>query len=319
MFEYIVSIILILLSACFSGLTLAYFTLDISSLRRRAKLGNKNAVKILPIRKEGNRLLTTLLLSNVAVNAILSVYLSQIASGVMAAFLATTLIFIFGEIIPQATFSRHALLVGAKAAPFIKVMIIITYPITWFIVYLLDKLLGNEMPTMYSKKELMEIVSELEDSSYSSLDEDEERIVHGALKFSHVKVRDVMTTKENVVTLEAHQKFDHDAIKIHNEHSFSRYPVYSGNEDNIIGILFAKHLVDEDRDTMIKDMKDAYTEDVLVVSPNNYLDTVLAKMIRRRQHIAIVSTSNGNYRGVISLEDIIEEILQLEIEDEHED
>ncbi len=316
MLTYLITLILITLSACFSGLTLAFFTLHTSSLRRKAKLGNEEAKLILPIRKQGNRLLTTLLLANVAVNAILSVYLSQLASGIMAALMATALIFIFGEILPQAVFSRYALTVGAKATPYIKFLMWLFFPITWPIATLLDRLLGAEMQTIYSKRELMEIVSELEDSSHSNIDADEERIVHGALQFSHTKVRDVMTPKSQVISLEENMRLDHELIDTLMEHSFSRYPVYSGNQDNIVGILFVKDLIAETDDRMIKDMSEAFDTRLLSVTPGDMLDVVLAKMLKQRQHLGIVRTRNGQYVGVISLEDIIEEIIQLEIEDE---
>ena len=314
--EYAISIALIALSALFSGLTLGYFTLNIQTLKRQAKHGNTQAARIVPIREKGNQLLTTLLLGNVTVNAILSVYLSSLASGIIAALSATVLIFLFGEIIPQAILSRHALKVGSLCAPLVRALMILTFPITFPISYILDKILGDEIGTVYSKHEIMEIVSEHEDSEHSPIDEDEERIVHGALRFSHMIVREVMTQARDVIAFDEHRKLNDELFEEVNRYGYSRYPVYSGNETNITGILFAKDLIVEDEDISIKDTDDAYEKDFLHARGNENLDVVLARMLKQKKHIAIVFNRNKQYVGVISLEDIIEEIIQYEIEDE---
>ena len=314
--EYLITIALIISSAGFSGLTLAYFSLNKQNLQRKARLGDPLAQKILTVRQDGNRLLTTLLLGNVAVNAILSVYLSSLASGVAAAFMATSLILVFGEIIPQATFARHAMLVGAKAASLIKVLMILSWPLTTPVVFCLHKLLGAEMPTIYSRQELMAIVSELENSEQKIIDADEERIIHGALQFSHTTVREVMTDKDDVVSFDENQRLNRNLIVQLQEHGYSRYPIYSGNPDNIVGILFAKDLIGETPDTPLKHTEEAMDRNILLVKPETKLDTLLAVMLKRRQHLGIVQTKNGQFLGVIALEDIIEEIIQIEIEDE---
>ena len=153
--DYLIVIILVLLSGLFSGLTLGLLSLDKNELKRKISLGNKQAKKVYTVRKKGNLLLCTLLLGNVAVNSTLAIFLGNIASGVIAGLIATGLIVIFGEIIPQATFARYALAVGARTAWLVKIFIIILFPICWPIAWVLDKTLGEEMPTVYSKKELM--------------------------------------------------------------------------------------------------------------------------------------------------------------------
>lgn len=314
--EIPISIALIALSALFSGLTLGYFTLNLQSLRRQAKLGDAEAKRIVPIREKGNQLLTTLLLGNVAVNAVLSVYLSSFASGIVAATAATVLIFVFGEIIPQAVLSRHAKRVGALCAPLVRILMLITSPITYPIARTLDKLLGDEMPSMYSKNEIMELVSEHEDSEHSPIDEDEERIIHGALRFSHLIVREVMTPAENVIALEEHLRLNDELYEKINNEGYSRYPVYSGKRENVIGILFVKDLITEDDDIEITETEEAFDKHFLKVRGYEALDTVLTRMLKQRRHMAIVYNRQQNFIGVITLEDIIEEIIQVEIEDE---
>lgn len=314
--EYLITIFLLCCSALFSGLTLGYFSLNLNTIERRAKHGNKEALAIYPIRKQGNLLLTTLLLGNVAVNTILSVYLGSIVSGVVAGFIATSLIFLFGEILPQAAFSRHAIWVGSRFAPLMRIVMFIMLPVTFPIAFILNKLLGEEMPSLYSRRELMQIVSDLEASEHSDLDQDEGRIIHGALQFSHTTVREIMTPKEKVTTYEMHQRINEEFINDIGQSGFSRYPVYSGNPDNIVGILYAKDLISESPNTALYETEDSFDDNFLKINPEEKLDVVLGKMLKRKKHMGIVLSKNKVFLGVVTLEDIIEEIIQFEIEDE---
>ncbi|MCD5396900.1 MAG: DUF21 domain-containing protein [Candidatus Pacebacteria bacterium] len=127
--EIILIIILLFFSALFSGLTIGLLGLNRTELKRKAKLGDKRAIAITKIRENGNLLLVTLLIGNVAVNSILSVFLGQNFSGIVAVLISTILIVSFGEILPQAIFYRYALSVGYYFVPIIKFFIIIFYPI----------------------------------------------------------------------------------------------------------------------------------------------------------------------------------------------
>jgi metal transporter CNNM len=194
----------------------------------------------------------------------------------------------------------------------------IAYPIAFPVAYTLDKLLGHATPAMYSRHEIMQIISEHEDSEHSPIDADEERIVHGALQFSHKQVREVMTPIEKVAMFDENQKLNHSFFEDVSDEGYSRFPIYSGNKTNIVGVLFAKDLLTEDEDISIKQTEDAFDTNIMRVKGSTYLDTVLARMLKQKQHIAIVEKNSGEAIGVLSLEDIIEEIIQLEIEDEED-
>jgi len=299
--EYFISTVLVILSGLFSGLTLGILSLDAQSLRRRAKHGDKDAAIIYPIRQKGNLVLATLLLGNVVVNTTLSIFLGTIASGVVAGFIATGLIVIFGEIVPQAVISRYALWFGARTIWFTRIAIIIASPVVYPIAKALDYFLGSEMPTIYSKKELMEIISEHEDSEHSTIDEDEERIVHGALQFSHMMVREVMTPAERVVSFDENQRLNEEFYTQVYEHGFSRLPIYSGDPSNIIGIMYVKDLIVEDENITIKETEDAFDANCLAVRAGDKLDVVLGRMLKSKHHIAIVRNQNKRFVGVISL------------------
>lgn len=308
-----ISIILIGFSALFSGLTLGLMSLDVHTLKRQKTLGNRHAATVYPLRAKGNQLLTALLLGNVAVNTALSIFLGSVATGIIGGIIATSLIFVFGEIVPQAVISRHALSFGARTAPIVRILMLITFPITWPIGALLDKFLGEELPTVYTKRELMQIISEHEDNDKSAIDQDEERILHGALQFSHKKVTEVMTPRVVVHALEATEILDEAKRKELVESGFSRFPVYRGSVDSIIGILYAKDVVLESTNEPVVDVCE---HTYIKVRDNERLDTVLACMLKRRQHMAVVFDEFGGFVGVITMEDIIEEVIQQEIIDE---
>ena len=113
--DIIIVLALITSSGMFSGLTIGLMGLSIDDVQRSADLGDKNASKVLPVIKSGNLLLVTLLLGNTAVNATLSIFLGGVVgTGLMAGVISTALILVFGEILPAAALTRHALVVGAK-------------------------------------------------------------------------------------------------------------------------------------------------------------------------------------------------------------
>lgn len=312
--DYLIVLFLVLLSGLFSGLTLGLLSLDVDELKRKVSLGNKNAKKVLSVRKKGNLLLCTLLLGNVAVNSALAIFLSDIASGLVAGFIATGLIVIFGEIIPQATFSRYALKIGADTAWIVKIFIVLFSPICLPIAWLLDIFLGKEMPTIYSKKELMKIVEEHESYTESDVDEDEERIIKGALSYSNKTVGEIMTPRTVVYSLSADIILDKKTLNSIKQEGFTRIPIYKDSIDNITGILYAKDLINIKLGSTLKDIH--RKEKKIIVNKNLHLDEMFNIFIKSKVHIAFVKDEYQGLEGVITLEDILEEILRVEIVDE---
>jgi metal transporter CNNM len=182
---YIIIIVLVLFSAFFSGLTLALMGLDTTGLEivmsgDDPKL-SQAAGKIYPVRKNGNLLLCTLLLGNVAVNTLLGILMADITSGTVGFITSTALIVIFGEIIPQATFSRYALQVGEYAVPVMRVIIAIFYVLAKPLAFCLDKVLGHELATVYSKAEMSKLL-EIH-MKEGQLNNEEAKAMEGALQY----------------------------------------------------------------------------------------------------------------------------------------
>lgn len=319
--EYFIVVILVLFSGVFSGLTLGFFSLSKDDLERKAELKDPQAIKVYNVRKDGNLLLCTLLIGNVAVNSTLSIFLGSITSGVMAGVVATSLIVVFGEIIPQATFSRYALEIGAKLAWLVNIFIFIFYPVCKPLAWGLDKALGEEIPTIYSKKELVKLIEDHEDLKESDIDADEERILKGALSFSNKTVRDIMTPRTQVVTLPFVQKLDNKTIKRINEFGRSRIVVYKKTINDVVGILYVKDLIGA------KNMKDRTVgsmarKNVIFVDDEKPLDDLLNAFKKTRNHLFVALNEFGEVAGIVTIEDVIEEIIGAEIVDEfdkHED
>jgi len=312
--NYFIVIVLVIFSAIFSGLTLGFFSLNKDDLKRKANFGDKDAKKVYKIRKNGNLLLCTLLIGNVAVNSVLSIFLGSITSGIFAGFIATGLIVIFGEIIPQATFSRYALKLGARFTWLIRIFIFIFYPICAPIAFLLDKILGDEISTIYSKKELTKIIEEHENSNDSDLDKEEERILKGALSFSDKKVENIMTPRTEIFSLSYNKKITEKTIKDISNSGHSRIPIYKKDNDHIIAILYVKDLINKNWHN--KKIEDIARPNVLFVNYDKKLDDLLDKFKKTRHHIFIVLNKFGGVSGLVTIEDVIEEIIGAEIVDE---
>jgi len=312
--NYVIVVFLVALSGLFSGLTLGLLSLNKNELKRKISLGDRDAKKVYSVRKRGNLLLCTLLLGNVAVNSALAVFLGNIASGLIAGLVATGLIVIFGEIIPQATFSRYALQIGAKTAWLVKIFIVILFPFCWPIAWVLDKTLGEELPTVYSKRELMKIIEEHEDVKESDIDEDEERIIKGALSYSDMEVSQIMTPRTVLFAINEDSVLDEKLLNEIKEEGFTRIPVYKDTIDNAIGVLFSKDLINIKLGIKVRDIYKKGRS--LVVASNLKLDELLAMFIKSRTHLAFVENEYHGLQGVVTLEDVIEEVIKQEIMDE---
>lgn len=313
----VIVVTLVLLSGIFSGLTLGLMGLNGPELKRKAALGNKRAARVYEVRKDGNLLLVTLLLGNVAVNTALSIFLGSLTAGIIAGVLATGLIVIFGEIVPQAVFARHGLLFGSRLVWLVNIFIFLLFPIARPIASVLDRALGNELQTMYSHKELLKIIQEHRYSKHSDLDEEEEQIIQGALTFSSLRAKDVMTRRDKVYMLEANTHLTDEKLHDIRDHGWSRMPVYEGSESNIVGILFAKNLIGRDVEECTA--RDLMETNVIAVQDRESLDDIFEQFIDSRQHLFIVKNDRGACVGVVSFEDVIEEIISEEIHDENDE
>ncbi|CAG7581186.1 MAG: Magnesium and cobalt efflux protein CorC [uncultured marine phage] len=314
--DILIIITLVLLSGLFSGLTLGLLGLSKSELERKIKVGekkeSKQAKSIYSVRKNGNMLLCTLLLGNVAVNAALTQFLGNFGTGAMVVVISTVLITLFGEILPQALVSKHALTIGSKFVFIVKAFQFILYPAVKPLSVGLDKLLGKELRSYFSKEEFIEEIKDHEDSDDSDIDEDEEKILLGALTYSNKTVEDIMTPKPVVYMLSNDQEITPEIIKEIKSKGHTRIPVYEDDTDNIIGVLLTKRLIGISEGNISDYVSTKYGE----VIKSLHLDKMLNVFTTNKQHISIVTNEFGTVVGIVTMEDIIEEILNREIVDE---
>ena len=226
----------------------------------------------------------------------------------------------------QAICSRHGLAVGAKTILLTKFFMLVTAPLSFPISKILDCILGTEIGTVYNKQRLMELLKVTE--QYNGLEKDEINIVTGALVLKQKSVKDVMTNIEDCYMLPIESILDFETISEIKEQGYSRVPVYQGGDrKKVVYLLFAKDLlfVDPDDEKPIEEICKFYQNDVNFV----YSDTILTDMFDEfksgeKGHLALVQEVNTDgdsdpfYEtvGLVTLEDIIEEIIQQEIVDE---
>jgi len=326
------SLVLLCMSGLFSGLTLGLLGLDPVSLKIVANGDTENAEyakKIMPIRKEGNLLLCTLLLGNVAVNSALAILLANFAGGIAGFMLSTAFIVIFGEIIPQAICSRYALYIGSKVIWIVRILIFLIYPLAWPISKVLDCILGDELGLVYTNRELRNLV-ELH-TTQGDLPTISAGIMQGALDFSKLTVQSVMTDWKSVFFLYNDVNLDFEALGRIFKSGHSRVPVVARatyqQQERVIGLLFVKDLIllDPEDELPVQNIIDTFSHDLKHIDLSTSVKTVMDEFRHGRSHLAIVRKQvaekfNGDviYEnvGIVTLEDIIENILKMEIEDE---
>ncbi|KAG6809605.1 hypothetical protein H0H92_015584, partial [Tricholoma furcatifolium] len=304
--------VLVLLSGVFAGLTLGYMSLDETQLSVLSISGTPQqreyANKIKPIRKNGHLLLVTLLLANMIVNETLPVISTPVlGGGILGVLVSTVLIIIFAEIIPQSLCTRHGLYLGAKMAPFTKILIIVLGVVAWPVAKLLEWVLGPHHGIIYRRAELKELIAlHSSDSPHGGdLKIDTVTIIGATLDLQEKVVKQAMTPIEDVFMLSIDSKLDYDLLKKIVQTGHSRVPVYEEIDmpvptkkgvpstqtqkmKKILGILLVKQCV-------LLDPKDATPlrkiplNKVPFVPNNEPLLGILDKFQEGRSHMAIVS------------------------------
>jgi len=179
---------------------------------------------------------------------------------------------------------------------------------------MLDKFLGDEIPTIYSKRELIKIIEEHEDSKESDIDKEDERVIKGALSFSDKNVHDIMTPRTAMFCLNKDRNLNERSIREISNTGHSRIPIFGKDRDEIVGILYAKDLIKNSWQN--KTVGQMARKKAIFVDDNINLDELLEKFKKTRYHMFIVIDEYGSVEGLVTIEDVIEEIIGAEIVDE---
>jgi len=324
--------VLVMMSGLFSGLTLGLMGLDVIGLQIVARGGNEElarcAARIAPLRDNGNMLLCTLLLGNVAVNSALSILTADIANGVVGFLVSTLLIVIFGEILPQACCSRYALQVGARTVPIVKCLICMFYLFTKPLSSALDWMLGKEIGAVMDRKELLEMLKlQISLGAVDAKDgEMAKKVAEGAISFRDKTAQEIMTPIEDMYMLSSETRLGYDSIRDIFETGFSRVPVYGKDKNDYVGLLYTKDLMLADPEDEMKlgdfipifhrKVETFFKETKLIDALNAFKKGGTHMGLVRQTNIDVCTDPRFEIAGVVTLEDIMEEIIQEEIVDE---
>lgn len=307
--------ILILFAAIFSGLNISLMSLSVTDLKRKARLGNVMAKRVLPLRQNSHLSLAAILFANVAVVSASSLLLEHHFNGWIAGIATTVLMVIFGEVLPQAIFVKSALRFTSFFAPLIKLVTWATYPLSKPIQLVLDKLIAEEPGHLHSRQELGLIIGEHQTSESSELDEDEVEIIKSALQLSEKMVGEIMQPIKQVYWLPIDATLDAKTVDDITAHGYSRIPILSRDRRDCYGVLLMKDMVDIDFDDNPVPVTSFKLHHTRIVGSRTALDTMFRRFISLKSHLVPVE-KDDIIVGIVTIEDLIEEILGHEIADE---
>ncbi|KAK7550035.1 hypothetical protein IWX49DRAFT_554446 [Phyllosticta citricarpa] len=322
------AVALVLLGGAFAGLTIALMGQDEIYLQVIATSGEgaerKSAARVLNLLKKGKHwVLVTLLLSNVITNETLPIVLDRSLGGGWPAVLSSTvLIVIFGEIVPQSVCVRYGLPIGAWMSPVVLGLMYLMAPVAWPTAKLLDWLLGEDHGTTYKKaglKTLVTLHKTLGTSPEDRLNQDEVTIISAVLDLKDKPVGSIMTPMNDVFTMSADTVLDEKMMDQILSAGYSRIPIYQPeNPSNFVGMLLVKLLITYDPEDG-KQVRDFALATLPETRPETSCLDIVNFFQEGKSHMVLVSDFPGEpygALGVVTLEDVIEELIGEEIIDE---
>ena len=320
-------VVLIILSAFFSGSEIALFRLSRTRRRHLMVEGVAAAGALDSLMRHPNRVLITILignnLANIAAAALATAMAIDIfgdtgvgiATGVM-----TLVVLLVGEITPKAFASRNPQAVSLRVAGPLRMLQVAFLPAVWLLEKLTDtvfRLLGakrHEDRTFMSSDELRTLIDM--GTEEGVIEEEEQEMIHGVISFGELMAKEVMVPRTDVIATPADAPVK-EAVQTAVRSGYSRLPVYTNNLDNVTGILYAKdlllHLAEGKGDVPVREL----AREPVYIPETNTLDDVLAELQEKRTHLAIVIDEYGGTSGIVTMEDLLEEIVG-EIFDEYD-
>ena len=311
-------VLCVLLSGFFSGSEMAYSSCSSLRLEHLRDGGSKRAGVAAKIAERFEDALSAILIGNnlvnIAASSLVTVLVYQLTRGTdmvwLGTLIITVIIIIFGETIPKITCKKNANRVAVRYAYPVRGLMLVLKPLVWLVVKLIDlithPLKGEEdEDAEEAVEELQNLIETAEDEEV--LDEDQSELVQAAIEFDQISASEVMTARVDVCAIDIEDDWE-EILRLVEEAPFSRLPVYEGSIDNIIGVLYLNHFlkaITEDGHTDIRKllMPPCY------VYKTMKLPQVLNALKKARQHLAIVSDEYGGTLGVLSMEDVLEQIV----------
>lgn len=317
--------LLILCSSFFSCIETAFSCVSTARLKNEESKGNKKAKNALFITENFDKALTTILIGNNVVNlgcsslaTVLCMNIFQNFAAAISTGLTTILVLTFGEIIPKCIGKEKSEAVALNTAIILKGIMIVLTPLSFLFIAIKTgalKLLNirNDSPTV-TEDELKYIIEHSENEGV--LEEEESEMVQSALEFDEKSAFEVLTPRVDMLALDIDDDFETNKNKILTER-YSRVPVYKENLDNILGILYTRDYLEELIDGKTPDIK-LLINDAFFTYKSRKLSALMNDLRKNQVNMAIVTDEYGGTLGIVTMEDLIEEIVG-EIYDEDED
>lgn len=323
-----VLIILLCLSAFLSSSEMALISLSSIRLKMSSDEGNKKAKKTQKLLNNYNLTIVSIVVGNNIVNILLptisTLFFTQLISNKLIAIfvstvLMTIIVIFFGEIIPKIYGKDQQENLVFKVVDILDVMIRILYPITKIFLVLTDFIQDHFFPE--TSDEEIEVEEELltrieEGVEEGSLNEDEEELIRNAIEFEEIRVEEVLRPKADIFMINVDTPND-KIFMLMSKERYSRIPVYEHDTDNIIGILYERDFLTAYIDHRDLDIRDILRE-VNFIPDTMRISLLLPQLQKDRSHLAMVVDEHGTIQGLITVEDIIEELVG-DIWDEDED
>ncbi len=322
----VIIVVCILFSGYFSATETAFTAVNKVRLKAKAEDGDKGAKRVLKLSENYDRLLTTILIGNNIVNILASSLATLLfvywCSGkedlatTLSTVVMTVTVLIFGEVTPKTLAKEHPEGFARFSAPLINVLAIILTPLNLAFAgwkWLLLKIFKHKEDNAITDDELKIMVEEAEQEG--GINSQESDLIRSAIEFNDLETKDVLVPRVDVVAI-ATDATDEEVDKIFMETRYSRLPVYKDSIDNIVGILHEKDFIKQ-RNEKGFSLEKAAKPAQFVVSTTK-ISAVLQLLQKSKSHMAVVSGEFGDTVGIITMEDILEELVG-EIWDEHDE
>ena len=313
--QIIILVVLLILSAFFSGVETALMSLNQIKVKSLVKQGKKGATVLYRLKQNPHRLIITILIGNNLVNIGAASFATVMFTGIfgssgvgIATGVMTFLILVFGEITPKTFASQNAERVSLLVARPIEIFSIILTPFVWVferISKLMSTLLGSKKEETLSEAELETIVTM--GRKEGLLEKEAADIMHNVLKFGGTTAREIMTPRIDMIIIDGNKKLS-DVLDLIVKTPYSRYPV-SIEENKIEGILDIDDVLKQVRDKKLNKKVKSILRPILFVPESKEIDDLLTEFEGKEVPMAIVVDEYGAIEGLVTVEDILEEIV----------
>ena len=320
-------LLLIIASAFFSSAETALTAASEPRIRQLAKTGNKQAIRVEKLRHDREKLISTILIGNNAVNVLASAIATSAAisltgdSGVVLATLfMTVLLVLCAEVLPKSYAFNHADKFSLRIALTVQILVFLLTPLSWAVRSIVVFMLGTPDNDTDKREEELRGLIDLHVNETDEEGRETGAMLASVLDLGEVTVEEIMTHRASISSLSADDDPE-QILRFVLTSPHTRHPVYSGKPENIIGVPHVKALLraigeNDERELGKLKMSDIATEPYFIPETTQLFDQLQA-FRSRREHFAIVVDEYGDLRGIVTLEDILEEIVG-DIDDEHD-